>query len=131
MPPATLTEIERAVRAGWSAETCDPVDLPWNESAPARGQCGVTALVLHDLLGGELLCAEVRNPDGSAQGVHYWNRLAGGHELDLTREQFTAGHAISEPHVVPVPANRSTARLAGQYQRLREAVERALGRAET
>jgi hypothetical protein len=42
----------------------------------------VTALVVQDQLGGELLRAST--PTGS----HYWNLLADGTEIDLTREQF-------------------------------------------
>lgn len=77
----------RSFACAGSRETCDPVDQDaWSPAKPARGQCGVTALVLQDLLGGELLLAEVRNVDGSRQGVHYWNRLGGGLEIDLTRE---------------------------------------------
>jgi hypothetical protein len=86
----------------------------------------VTALVLNDLLGGELLLAEVRNPDGSRQGVHYWNRLPDGREIDLTHEQFKRGETISEPRTVPVPDNRSTGRIAAQYRRFAFTVHRAL-----
>ncbi|WP_460563656.1 YunG family protein [Geodermatophilus arenarius] len=78
-----------AVRAAWCRETRDDSDLAdWSPGDPARGQRGATALVLHDLLGGDLLLAEVRRTDGSRQGVHWWNRLPGGREVDLTREQF-------------------------------------------
>ena len=48
----------------------------------ALGQCAVTALVVQDVLRGELLRAEVNGTS------HYWNRLPDGTELDLTREQF-------------------------------------------
>ena len=59
-------------------ETCDPSDAAlWTPANPSRGQCAVTALVVHDLLGGLLLEAEVHHADGSPQGFHYWNRLAG------------------------------------------------------
>jgi hypothetical protein len=75
----SLVDIERVIRSGWSEQTCDPVALAeWSTDNPARGQCAVTALVVQDLLGGELLLAEVRNADGSRQGLHYWNRLANG-----------------------------------------------------
>lgn len=47
----SLTEIEEAIRGSWSAGTCDPLDLPWSPSNAAKGQCGVTALVVQDLLG--------------------------------------------------------------------------------
>jgi hypothetical protein len=122
----SLNEIERAIRASWSADTCDPVDLPWSPEHPARGQCGVTALVVHDLLGGELLMAEVRHADGSRQGVHYWNRLHGGAELDLTREQFARGEVVGEPDAVTRPADTTNGRLARQYQALARAVSARL-----
>ena len=95
---------------------------------PARGQCGATALTLHDLLGGDLLLAEVLLPDGSRQGWHWWNRLPGGEEVDLTREQFAPHERVQPPRVVvrpPGPPRRSRA----QYLRLRAAVFAALGRA--
>jgi hypothetical protein len=122
---SSLTELEWAIRASWSAETCDPVDLPWSPSNAAKGQCGVTALVVQDLLGGELVMAEVRHADGSRQGVHYWNRLQGGAELDLTREQF-ATEVVGEPETVARPADTSTGRLARQYRALADAVSARL-----
>ena len=66
--PSTLARIEAAVRACWDERTCDPVDLPWSSDTPSRGQCGVTALVVNDLLGGDLMVAEVLFPDGNRQG---------------------------------------------------------------
>jgi hypothetical protein len=120
-------EVERAVRASWTAASCDPVDLPdWSPADPARGQCGATALVVQDLLGGELLEAEVRNADGSRQGVHYWNRLDGGEELDLTREQFAASEVVQAAVVVERPADLSGARIVVQYRALAAAVRTAL-----
>jgi hypothetical protein len=123
----SLSEIEQAIRASWSLETCDPVDVAdWSPVNPARGQCAVTALVVQDLLGGALLLAEVRNADGSRQGVHYWNRLAGGLEVDLTREQFTPTEVVQAPEVVDRPPDTTRGRLAGQYAALERAVTRAL-----
>jgi hypothetical protein len=122
----TLSEIEGAVRASWCRETCDPVETHWSAENPARGQCAVTALVLHDLLGGEVLIADAWNADGSRQGFHYWNRLAGGVELDLTRVQFLDGETLSEPEIAPIPQDRTNARLARQYQRLSAAVHQRL-----
>src|SRR4051812_14070304 len=84
----SLTDVERAIRVSWSADTCDPADPPWPPATAAKGQCGVPALVVQDLRGGGLLMAEVLPADVSRQGVHYGNRLHGGAELDLTREQF-------------------------------------------
>jgi hypothetical protein len=124
----SLAEIERAIRASWSRETVDPVDHDaWSPENPSRGQCAVTAMVVNDLLGGELLMAEVRYADGSAQGLHYWNRLAGGLEVDLTREQFEPGEVVGAPTSIPRPTDTKTARLAQQYARLSGAVRAQLG----
>ena len=96
----TLEALQAAIRASWSLETCDPTDAAeWTPANPSRGQCAVTALVVHDLMGGELLEAEVHYHDGERQGFHYWNRLAGV-DLDLTREQFTSQEVVQEPHVI-------------------------------
>ena len=55
----TLREIEPAVRSAWGIDTCDPHDLAdWHPGNPARGQCGATALVVNDLLGGDLVVGE-------------------------------------------------------------------------
>lgn len=68
-----------AVSHAWTADTS--IDSQWSPACPARGQCAVTALVVQDYLGGELMRAEV-------EGVsHYWN-LIDGVEVDLTRDQF-------------------------------------------
>ncbi len=121
-----LSKVEQAIRACWAADTCDPVDLAdWSPQNPARGQCGVTALVLRDLLGGELLLATVLRADGTRQGVHYWNRFAGRIEVDLTREQFTADEIIQTP-VVVTPPSGEPGRLRAQYLLLRRRVHDAL-----
>jgi hypothetical protein len=79
--PSPLALLETALRTAWSADTSsDPT--AWSATNPAWGQCAVTALVVQDELGGELLRAAA--PGGS----HYWNRLPDGTELDLTREKF-------------------------------------------
>src|SRR5580700_4910122 len=96
----TFEALQEAIRASWSLETCDPTDAAeWSSANPSRGQCAATALVVHDLFGGELLEAEVDFPDGTRQGFHYWNRLDGV-EVDLTREQFTRGEVLQEPHLI-------------------------------
>ncbi len=59
----------------------------------------MTALVLHDFLGGQLLEAEVLHADGSHQGFHYWNRFAGV-DVDLTRRQFREGEVVQTPHLI-------------------------------
>ena len=123
----TLRDIEVAIRSAWSWETCDESDREdWSPANPARGQCGATALTLHDLLGGNLLVAEVHRADGSRQGYHWWNRLAGDLEIDLTREQFSATEVVQEAHVVERPPGLPR-RGAEQYLRLRSTSFTTLG----
>jgi hypothetical protein len=98
--PLTLAGLESAINASWSLETCDPTDVPtWTPAEPSQGQCAVTALVIHDYLGGQLLEAEVLHADGSHQGFHYWNRFAGV-DVDLTRRQFREGEVVQPPHLI-------------------------------
>jgi len=119
--------LETAVRAAWALDTCDPVDADdWSAANPSRGQCGSTALTVHDLLGGELLIAEVIRSDGSRQGVHYWNLLPDGTELDLTREQFADDEVIQQPRILRRPAGLPN-RCAEQYLTMRGRVFDALG----
>jgi hypothetical protein len=123
--PLTLEGVQAAIRASWSLESCDPTDAAvWTPENPSRGQCAVTALVVHDLLGGQLLEAEVRNHDGSPQGFHYWNRLADV-DVDLTRSQFREGEVIEEPQLIDrLPSAPWLAH--EQYLAFRERVQAAL-----
>lgn len=76
-----LDELARAVEGCWTRETsADP--LHWSSENSAYGQCAVSALVVQDHFGGELLRARVNGIS------HYWNRLPTGLEVDLTRKQF-------------------------------------------
>lgn len=121
----SLEVLQRAIRASWCLETCDPTDAAgWAPTNPSLGHCAVSALVVHDFFGGELLEAEVLFQNGSRQGFHYWNRLAGV-EVDLTRDQFKSQEIVQEPQVI--------ARLPGlpwqaeeQYRVFRERVNAAL-----
>jgi hypothetical protein len=126
VPAGVPEDLAAAIRAAWALDTCDPVDADdWSAANPARGQCGSTALVVHDLLGGQLLIAEVIRRDGSRQGVHYWNLLPDGTEVDLTRGQFTADEMIQPPRIVQRPAGLPGC--AEQYLTMRNRVLGALG----
>ena len=119
----TLADVERAVRVSWGADTCDPVDrADWHPGNPSRGQCGVTALVLHDLFGGELVLGEVRVA-GERTGVHWWNRFGAGIDVDLTRDQFRPDEEIVGAEVIQRPAGPPN-RCRAEYELLRERVLR-------
>jgi hypothetical protein len=97
----TLAKLEQAIRESWTLDTSDDGD-EWSPANPARGQCDITALVVHDFLGGELLGADVYR-DGERIEGHMWNRLPSGVEVDLTREQFKRGEVVGDPIVRPRP----------------------------
>lgn len=64
--------------SAWGADTCYPDSRgEWTTENPSRDQCGMTALVVQDILGGDLIIAEV-HVDGVQIGHHYWNKLPDG-----------------------------------------------------
>jgi hypothetical protein len=128
VPTLTLQEIEEAIRGGWGVEICeDPADVAdWSIDRPAWGQCGPTALVVNDFLGGELCVAEVHLADGTQRGFHWWNRLAAGIDLDLTREQFHRGELVQGTRVMARPTGPMK-RGEAQYRLLRARVFASLG----
>jgi len=119
---ATLSQAEAAIRGAWGIDTSDDPD-EWSEANPARGQCAVTALLVRELFGGDILVANVLR-DGRRIERHAWNRLPSGLTLDLTREQFVNGESFGEPAVEePVLTHRNPER----YATLRARVQSALG----
>ncbi|WP_052868788.1 YunG family protein [Streptomyces niger] len=128
MTPLLLTDIERAIRSSWSAETCTPeFRSRWTTDNPARDQCGVTAMVLNDLLGGELIRGEV-HVNGERVDYHWWNRLGMGVEIDLTREQFGPEEIVTEGMVIARPPVAEWSRLREEYELLRNRVAERLNR---
>lgn len=109
----SIDEIRPLIERSWSAGT----SRHWRAESPACGQCNVTALVVHDLLGGEIAKTEAPG------GWHYYN-LIGGERHDLTASQFAAPIAYSD-----VATDRAET-LAGtaeeHYERLRQCVERLM-----
>jgi hypothetical protein len=123
----TLHDIARAARGAWDRDTCDPDDLAdWRPGNPARGQCGVTALLVHDLFGGDLVLGTVR-VGGALRGFHWWNVLPGEVEVDLTREQFGPHEVVGEAQRIGRPAG-DPRRCLEQYRLFRERVLAAVGR---
>lgn len=110
MPTWTLTEIEAAVRSSWGPDTffASTDYMARGSGQPSRGQCGTTALVIQNLLGGDLMVADVEY-EGRVEGVHYWNVTPGGLELDLTRDQFTPEESLINQRRVRTGRNPSGA----------------------
>ena len=78
----------------WSKNTsADPEH--WRKDSPAWGQCAVTALVVQDYFGGELLRTEARMSWSTKPISHYFNLLPDGRHIDLSRQQFPLGTNFS------------------------------------
>lgn len=71
----------------WSIKTSSK----WQPHNPALGQCSVSALVLQDHFGGDILKTKVKVSD------HFYNRI-GGHVYDFTSTQFT-GNVVYDDDV--------------------------------
>jgi len=89
-----LDKLKNALLKSWNKETAMG---GWMAENPSLNQCAVTALVVQDFFGGDLLRCKMTNGDS-----HYWNRLPNGDEVDLTYEQFThiEGKPMKETTVV-------------------------------
>lgn len=75
-----------AFKLAWCRETARPdLQAVWDAKTPMRGQCDVTALMVRELAGGEIMQCDV-----IGYGHHYYNVLPDGTELDLTVGQFPA-----------------------------------------
>lgn len=71
----------QVIRASWCRETAfDP--SWWTEENPARGQCGVTAALIHEITGLPVIRGRATLPDGTVESF-YWN--AG---VDLAGRQY-------------------------------------------
>lgn len=113
-------DLRRRIRRAWSQETSnDPAS--WTPQNPAWGQCAVTALIVQDYCGGNLLRCDAHLPGGRTIG-HYFNMRADGSLLDLTKRQFPKGTKFSpallrtRKHVLAYPDTKL------RYEKLREAL---------
>ncbi len=70
-------DLQRVLHKVWSLKSSSK----WTPENPALGQCGVTALVVNDLLGGDILKTQ------SPGGIHFYNRIS-GRRYDFTESQF-------------------------------------------
>ncbi|GAA1241180.1 hypothetical protein GCM10009657_16230 [Oryzihumus leptocrescens] len=121
----TADELRPYFRSAWGADTCYPDSREeWTPLNPARDQCGMTALVVQDVLGGDLIIGEV-HVGGVHVGHHYWNQLPEGSEVDLTADQFRPDEEVVAGRVVARPPD-APRRHREQYALLRGRVFAAL-----
>ena len=93
----TPAEFAARIEYAWSrasATTYTPED-------PARGQCSVTAILAHRLLGGDILKTRV------GDAWHWYNRI-GGQRFDFTVAQFAVAPSYDDRPSDPEDALRDT-----------------------
>jgi hypothetical protein len=89
----TLPKLQAALEHSWNKETCyPPLQEEWTEENSAFGQCAVTALIVQDFFGGDILFCDHQN--------HAWNKLPDGTEIDLTRSQFPSDIMLCSDGVI-------------------------------
>lgn len=77
---ATPIDLYRVISRVWSGDTSSPTDA-WSPSNPAQNHCSITALVVQDYFGGDILCTR------TVGGTHFYNRID-GKKWDITVSQF-------------------------------------------
>lgn len=96
MDTYNLQQIDKLIIAltdSWSLESSSK----WSIDNPAKGQCGVTALVANDILGGEIRKTKL------PEGWHFYNIING------KRYDFTASQFDEEIKYMDIPSNREEA----------------------
>jgi hypothetical protein len=108
-------QIFAALLDSWSLQTSSK----WTVDNPACGQCGVTALVVQDRLGGEILKTM------TVGGWHYYNRV-NNKVYDFTASQFTG--EIEYLHVLSSRADAFSDTNQEQYEALSSRMAKLLDR---
>lgn len=97
-----MRQMLEAIKRSWCPETRAPGDYSpdvLDDPGGPAGQCAVTALLVQDLLGGDIVRGLLTRPsdlvgDGASAeflnktGSHYWNRIPDMGDVDLTLSQF-------------------------------------------
>ena len=80
-----MKNLQEVVRASWNIDTTSSPDEWDAQTAPERGQCVPTALLVQDYLGGDL--ERLATEFNGARETHYRN-VVNGEVVDLTRDQY-------------------------------------------
>lgn len=108
-----IDQLQMALLEAWSIHSSSK----WTAQNPAKGQCGVTALIVNDLLGGEILKTKL------PEGWHFYNKING------TRFDFTESQFQESIDYLDIPSSRDEAFLdtnTEQYHVLKQRTQRIL-----
>ncbi len=111
-------QLTEAIKKFWSAKSSFLTE-EWSTKNPARGQCAVTALVVQDHLGGEIIKCDVVGDSSS----HFFNRLPSGEVIDLTKSQFKGDVMFESEKVADREKMLSYPGTQERYETLKAAVE--------
>lgn len=81
-----LGALEAALTQSWSQSTSSYGEQ-WSAENPASGQCAVTAALVQEQLGGDIV--RVMFTDRGKTDSHYFNVLPNGERVDFTYRQFS------------------------------------------
>lgn len=92
-----MINFRERVEAAWckNSSYC-PED--WGSTDEAWGQCAVTAVLLQEVWGGELVRGWAVNEREHIRTRHYWNHV-NGIDVDLTWRQFPVGTTIQDREI--------------------------------
>lgn len=111
-------KLQKAIKRSWGIDTAYKDDiLKWSTKNPSTGQCAVTALIIHDYLGGQIYSGV--SQDGV---VHYWNKVY-GLKIDLTRSQFKETKIFSNIIKWKAEDLLQTGNVRERYEILRSRIE--------
>jgi hypothetical protein len=96
--------VQRALFEAWSLSTSSQ----WTADKPVAGQCNVTALLIHEHFGGELLKTPL------PAGDHFYNWIE-GRRYDFTESQFDQPIAYAD-----LPTKREDAQQGATGEQLAE-----------
>lgn len=72
-----ILELKKALYKSWSIDTSSK----WTRQNPAKGQCGVTALIVNEMLEGDIAKTKI-------QGNWHFYNIINGKRYDFTESQF-------------------------------------------
>lgn len=83
----SFSTIKAVFEKAWDKSTCYPVlSRKWRNSRPEVGQCAVTALILQEQYGGEIVYNKRKD--------HFFNKLPSGDLIDITIGQFRSSRIL-------------------------------------
>lgn len=109
-----LYDVRDVLKKCW--KEVEPYPVSGGRNCPSRGQCFVTAILVKEIFGGEILTATVNGEK------HFWN-IIDGIEIDFTSDQYGGDGYRAIAGVAGVPCKfKGTANK--RYKQLRKVWDR-------